>query len=133
MIRSSNPHQTEAVLFLRHLILPMSFLSIAHPAPSTILLLNAQVSVGVAGLALGYYTLLREPAPADITSDTENSKHSKLSAGDAAAAGLRAVLPGTVGALPRQPSRTIVDELDAETKRATSGQHWQQQKSQQDR
>lgn len=99
-----------------------------------VLLLDAQVSVGVAGLALGYYTLLREPVPANIKSDTENCKHRGLPAGDAAALGLRAVLPGTVGALPRQPSSgSIVDELDAETKRTTSGEYWKQkQQSQQD-
>ena len=90
------------------------------------------MSVGVAGLALGYYTLLREPAPANIKSDTDIFKHKELPAGDAAAAGLGAVLPETVGALPRQPF-SIVDELDAETKRTTTGQHWKQQQSQQDR
>jgi len=88
-----------------------------------------QVAVGVAGLSLGYYTFLRGPAhPAPAGADQRDLKDRDSTAGKAAAAGIGAVLPGAAGALPRPPSSVVVDELDAETRRHTSGKHWQRQR-----
>lgn len=90
-----------------------------------------QVSVGVAGLALGYYCLLREPTPAKAKSKDSEKKGSLVS--NAAKATVGTVLPGTVGGLQNRPPSVVIDELDAETRRHTSGKHWQQQREQQGR
>jgi len=91
----------------------------------------SQVSVGVAGLALGYYCLLREPTPAKAKSKDSEKKGSLVS--NAAKATVGTVLPGTVGGLQNRPPSVVIDELDAETRRHTSGKHWQQQREQQGR